>query len=84
MCRGFCARWRLTRWKYSGVGFVPEPNAGALGGVADEFNAGCFECGADESEICRCSRGQSCLGFNSLDRTRANFSSISKLLYTPP
>jgi hypothetical protein len=42
----------LTTWKYSGVGFVPEPNAGALGGVADEFNTGCFECGADESEVC--------------------------------
>ena len=47
MCRGFCARWRLTRWKYSGVGFVPEPNARALGGVADEFDAGVFESGAD-------------------------------------
>jgi hypothetical protein len=84
MCRGFCAPWRLTRWKYSGAGFVPEPNARAIRCVADEFDAGVFESGADEPEVCRCSRGQSCLGFYSLDRTRADFSSISKLLYTPP
>ena len=35
------------------MGFVPEPNAGALGGVADEFDAGCFEGGADEAHVSR-------------------------------
>ena len=39
------------------MGFVPEPDAGTIGGVADEFDASRFECGADEPEVCRCSLG---------------------------
>ena len=81
MCRGFCARWRLTRSKYSGVGSVPEPNAGALGGVADEFDTGVLESGTDESEICRCSRGQSCLSFYSVDCTYTDFTIFGQFVY---
>ena len=34
------------------MGFAPEPHAGAIGGVTDEFDAGVFECGSDEFEVC--------------------------------
>ena len=64
MCRGFCARWRLTSWKYSGVGFVPEPHAGAIRCVADELDAGRFESGADEPDVCRCCFAETVFSFD--------------------
>ena len=37
----------MTDCDFLGLGFAPEPDAGALVGVTDKFDAGFFESGAD-------------------------------------